>query len=68
MRKRATQSEAKTVKTTVILPESLHRRARMIAAFERKDFRDVVIDALEAHVQARGKGWLDKLPEAPERG
>lgn len=47
----------RTVKTTVDLPESLWRAARIRAIDERTNLRRVVIKALEAYLRTRpGRG------------
>ena len=43
------------VKTTVVLPEDLWERAKVAAVLDRKDFRTVVIEALEKHLAKKGK-------------
>jgi hypothetical protein len=44
-----------TVKTTVDLPESIWRAAKIRAMDERKDLRAVIIDALTAHLRTKSK-------------
>ena len=44
---------AKTVKTTVELPEELWRAAKVKALDERTDFRSIVIAALEAYLKGK---------------
>lgn len=42
------------VKTTILLPEDLWERAKVLAVRERKDFRVVVIEALTKHLEKKG--------------
>ena len=43
------------VKTTVVLPEKLWEQAKLAAVLERKDFRTVVIEALEGYLAKKPK-------------
>lgn len=43
--------EAKTVKTTVRIPEDLWKAARVRAIEDRADFQDIVIRALAAYLK-----------------
>lgn len=43
------------VKTTLLLPETLWRRAKVRAMDERCDLRDLLIEGLEMRLQAKGK-------------
>lgn len=45
-----------TVKTTVDLPESLWRSAKMRAIEERSDLRHVIMRALEAYLRPKPRG------------
>lgn len=45
---RAAKREGDTVKTTIDLPAELWRAAKIRALDDRRDFREVVIAALEA--------------------
>ena len=45
----------RTVKTTVDLPESLWRAAKIRAMDERTDLRSVIIAALEAYLKTKPK-------------
>jgi hypothetical protein len=47
------KKEAKTVKTTVDLPESLWRAAKIRAMDERTDLRSVIIAALENYLKGK---------------
>lgn len=44
-----------TVKATVKLPEEVWRRARIRAIEERRDFQDLVAEALEEYLAKREK-------------
>ena len=44
------------MKTTVELPETLWKAAKVRAMDERTDLRSVIIAALEAHLKAKRKG------------
>lgn len=49
---------AATVKTTVVLPAELWKRAKVRALDEHRDLRDVIVDALGAYLatpQRRGR-------------
>ena len=41
---------AETVKTTLLLPAALWKRAKVRATDERRDLRDVLLDALRAYL------------------
>jgi hypothetical protein len=47
---------AETIKCTVTLPVDLWRAARVRALDERRDFKDVVADALELYLKRSQKG------------
>ena len=51
-----TKEPAETVKCTVKLPADLWRAARHRALDERRDFQDVVADALELYLKRPQKG------------
>jgi hypothetical protein len=46
-RKIAKPGEPATVKTTLVMPEELWRRAKVRAMEERRDLRDLLIEGLE---------------------
>lgn len=50
---RAAKHEGGTVKTTIDLPAELWRAAKIRALDDRRDFREVVIAALEAFLSKR---------------
>jgi hypothetical protein len=47
--------EPKPVKTTLLMPEELWRRAKVRAAEERRDLKDLLLEGLEL-VLKRSKG------------
>jgi hypothetical protein len=49
----ATENDERTVKTTVLLPERLWKRAKVRAMDERTDLRQVIIAALDAYLKSR---------------
>jgi len=51
-----TKDPTETVKCTVKLPADLWRAARHRALDERRDFQDVVADALELYLKRPQKG------------
>jgi len=64
-----------TVKTTLVLPKALHKKARMLAALMGSDLKTVVIQALKDYLK-REAPFLDKavavwmkpqLPACPGR-
>ena len=54
-RKTAKPGEPATVKTTLVMPEGLWRRAKVRAMEERCDLKDLLLEGLEL-VLKRGKG------------
>lgn len=52
MAPRQADKSAPTVKTSLRLPEEVWRAAKVQALDERRDFQDVVADALRAYVKA----------------
>lgn len=55
MAKRDKLTAKELVKTTLELPEALWRAAKIRALDERRDFRSVVIAALEAYLRQKPK-------------
>jgi len=45
--------DRESVKTTIVIPRELWRRARVRAAEEDSDFRTIVIRALESYLGAK---------------
>jgi hypothetical protein len=54
-RKPAEKGEPNTVRTTLVMPEELWRRAKVRAMEERRDLRDLLLEGLEL-VLKRGRG------------
>ena len=51
-----TTKDERAVKTTVLLPESLWKRAKVRAMDERTDLRQVIIAALETYLKTKREG------------
>ena len=51
-----TTKDEPAVKTTVLLPESLWKRAKVRAMDERTDLRQVIIAALETYLKTKKEG------------
>jgi hypothetical protein len=43
--------DAETVRTTLVMPADLWRRAKLRAMDERRDLRDVLLDALRRYLR-----------------
>lgn len=53
-RKQTKPGEPSMVKTTLLMPEELWRRAKVRAMEERRDLRDLLLDGLELVLKRKG--------------
>jgi hypothetical protein len=56
------------MRTTLDLPDSLHRRLKLQAAMEGKTLRELVVQYLEEGLRRRAPSPPPPLPQVPEAG